>query len=184
MLYLKQLVKLENNNWEGADLRGATFSGCTAAANSSYLGWNVATDPDGLLDDASFTVGATATHAIEFGTTSPTDITLRGIAFSGYNASNAQNDSTLHVRRTTGTVTINLVGCSGNISYRTDGATVVLVVDPVTFTLTAIDSSTGSAIQGAQVLCVAGTNFIGGATVTITRSGSTATVVKSYATTG
>jgi hypothetical protein len=78
------------------------------------------------------------------------------------------------VRRTTGT-TINPLR-SGNISYRTDGAAVVLVVDPVTFTLTAIDSTSAAAIQGAQVLVVAGTSFTGGTTVTISRSGSTATV--------
>lgn len=161
---------------DGADLRGAKLSGCTGAADSSYLGWNVATDVDGKLDDSSFTKGTTATHAIELGTSSPTTVTLRGIAFSGYNASNAQNDSTIHVRRTTGTVTINLVGCTGNISYKTDGATVVLVSNPVTLTVTAVDASTSAALQSVYVLVLAGTDFNGGTTVTISRSGSTATV--------
>lgn len=160
----------------GADLKGAKFSGCTGAADAAYLGWNVATDPDGFLDDSSFTKGTTATHAIEFGTTSPTDLTLRGIDFSGYNASNSQNDSTLLIQRTTGTVTINLVGCTGNVSYKSAGATVVFVVDPVTLTLTAKDINTAAAIQNAYVLAIAGTDFLGGTTVTITRSGSTATV--------
>jgi len=161
---------------DGADLRGSKFSGCTGAADAAYLGWNVATDPDGKLDSTSFTKGTTATHAIEFGTTSPTTMTLRGIAFSGYNASNAQNDSTLLIQRTTGSVTINLVGCSGNISYKTAGATVSLVSDPVTLTVTAIDSVTGAAIQSAYVIALAGTDYTGGTTVTITRSSSTATV--------
>lgn len=160
----------------GADLRGSAISGYAGTANSSVLVWDVNTDPDGLLDDTSFTKGTPATHAIEFGTTSPTDLTLRGIAFSGYNAANTQDDSTFHVRRTSGTVTINLVGCSGNTSYRSDGATVVIIVDPVTLTITAQDSTTGDPVQGANVLCIAGSSFLGGTTITITSTGGTATV--------
>lgn len=163
---------------DGADLRGAKFSGCTGAADISYLFWNVATDPDGKLDNASFTKGSTATHAIEFGTSSPTTMTLRGIAFSGYNAANGQTDSTLYVKRTTGTVTINLVSCTGNISYKSDGATVSLVLNPVTTTITVRDVNTGSVVQNARVLLKAAS---GGpmpfeVSVSITRSGSTATV--------
>jgi hypothetical protein len=51
-------------------------------------------DPDGELDNCSFTKGTAATHAIEFdATNTPTTITLRGIDFSGYNAANGNNDS-------------------------------------------------------------------------------------------
>ncbi len=163
---------------DGADLRGAKFSGCSGAADASYLGWDVALDVDGKLDTTTFTKGTTATHAIELGTSSPTSVTLRGVTFSGYNASNGQNDSTIHVRRTTGTVTLNLVGCSGNVSYKTDGATVTLVVDPVTASITVTDISTGAAIQSARVL-VKAANTSGPMpfekTTTITRSGTTAT---------
>lgn len=162
----------------GADLRGSSVSGYEGAADSSVLVWNVATDVDGLLDDTSFAKGTAATHAVELGTTSPTSVTFRGVDFSGYNASNAQNDSTIHVKRTTGDVTLNLVGCSGNISYKTDGATVTIVSDPVTLTVTAIDSATSAAVQGARVLVIAGTSFLGGSSATITRSGSTATVTQ------
>ena len=160
----------------GSDLQRSAVSGYEGTADTSALVWNVNTDVDGLLDDMTFTKGTAATHALELGTSSPTSVTLRGIAFSGYNASNSQNDSTIYVKRTTGTVTINLVGCSGNISYKSDGAAVDLVSNPVTLTITALDSTSGNPVQGAQVLALAGSSFLGGTSVGITRSGSTATV--------
>lgn len=162
----------------GADLTGGTFSGYEGSSDSSYVDWDVATDPDGYLDNATFTKGTASTHAIAFGATSPTTMTLRGLAFSGYNASNAQNDSTLYFARTTGTVTVSLIGCTGNISYKSAGATIVLVVDPVTVQVQVTDSSTGSNIQNARVLLQA-SNGTGPLpyqkSTTITRSGSTAT---------
>ena len=133
----------------GADLTGSTISGYEGTADTSPLIWNVATDPDGLLDDMSITKGTVATHAIEFGTTSPLTMTVRGMNASGYNASNGQNDSTFHVKRTSGTVTINVVDGIGNFSYKTDGATVVLVVNPVTLQITVKDEDR-VAIENAQ----------------------------------
>jgi hypothetical protein len=160
----------------GTELTGCTVLGYEGTANTSALIWDANVDTDGQLDDMSFTKGTAATHAIELGTTSPTDVTLRSVSFSGYNAANGENDSTIHVKRTSGTVTINLVGCSGNISYRSDGATVNFVTNPVTLLLTAVDSADSTPVQGAIVLVLAGTNFLGGTSVTISRSGSTATV--------
>jgi hypothetical protein len=107
-------------------------SGYEGTANTSALQYTPNEDPDGNIDGSSFTKGTAATHAIEFGTSTPLNMTLRNIAFSGYNATHAQNDSTLHIKRTSGTVTITLIGCTGNISYRTDGATVKLIINPVT----------------------------------------------------
>jgi len=164
----------------GTNLVGSQIRTPTVAADASGLVWNVATDTDGKLDDMVFTKGTNAHHAIELGTTSPTTVTLRGLTFTGFNASNAQNDSTIYVKRTTGTVTINLVGCSGNISYKTDGATVVLVTDPVTLSVHVQDANTGSPISGARVW-VPVTSSAGGrpylqSISSITRSGSTATV--------
>jgi hypothetical protein len=83
-------------------------------------------DPDGELDNMTFTIGSNAHHAIEFGLTSPLTMTLQSPVMTGFNASNGQNDSTFHVKRTSGTVTINIIGGTGNFSYRTDGATVVI----------------------------------------------------------
>ena len=62
-------------------------------------------------------------------------MTLTGIDFSGYNAADGQTDSALHIKRTVGTVEIALVGCSGSIKYKSDGATVVLTASKsATFT--------------------------------------------------
>jgi len=162
----------------GADLTGSNVEGYEVAADTSPLIWNVATDPDGLLDDMSFTKGTLATHAIEFGTSSPTSITLRGIDFSGYHADNGENDSTFHIKRTSGTVTITIVGGSGNLSYKTAGATVTIINNPGTLSLHVTDIGTGSDIVGARCYVTADTTgpLPSGDSVTITRSGTTASV--------
>lgn len=162
----------------GAKLTKSAITGYEGTSNTSSLIFNTATDPDTLLDSTSFTKGTAATHAIEFGTSSPTTMTLRNMTFSGYNASNTQNDSTLHIKRTTGTVTINLILCTGNISYRSDGATVVLVTNPVTLKVTVKDIDTNSIIVGARVLLkvTSGVNWPFEESVTITSASTTATV--------
>lgn len=122
-------------------LMNSTVSGSTVSANTSSLIWNNNTDPSGYLDGMSFSKGAAAHHAIEFGTSSPTTMTLNGLSFTGFGTSNNANDSVLHIKRTTGTVTINLVGVSGTVSYRTDGATVNLV-NSTSLTLTGLKNPT------------------------------------------
>lgn len=114
------------------------------------LKWETADDPNGKLDNMDITKGTNPTHAIEFGTSSPLSITLTDMAFSGYNASNSLKDSTLWFRRTGGTITLNLSGVSGNLSYKSDGAT-VNVVSSVDVNVNVTDKATGSAIQDAQV---------------------------------
>jgi hypothetical protein len=126
----------------GADMTGCTVLAPTVAADASAVVWNVATDPNGLLDNMSIEKGANAHHAIEFGLNSPTTMTLEGIDFSGFNATDAQNDSTLYIARTTGTVTINLSNCTGNVSYKSAGAIVVIQAS-VPVTITVLDDSTG-----------------------------------------
>jgi hypothetical protein len=141
-----------------ADLRRTTVAETTVAADASALVWNLATDPSGYLDDMEFTKGTTATHAIEFGLSSPTTINLLGQSFSGYNASNGQTDSTLYFARTTGTVTVNLSGVSGTVSYKSAGATISLV-NSTTLTLTGLknptevrvyDAGTTTAVAGQE----------------------------------
>jgi hypothetical protein len=163
---------------KGADLTGSKVSGYEGTANTSVVIWNTATDPDGYLDEMEFIKGTVDTHAIEFGTTSPTTLTLRDQTFTSYSSSNNVNSSTFHIKRTTGTVTINHVGTTGNLSYRTDGATVIVQQNPVTFTVHVIDQATGSNISGARVHIEAGTTgpLPSQDSVTITRSGSTASV--------
>ncbi len=125
----------------GADLIGSSIEGYEGAVDTSPLIWDVATDPDGLLDDMSFTKGTEATHAVEFGLNSPLDITVRGMTMSGFNVANAQNDSTFHFKRTSGTVTLNVVDGAGNFSYKTDGATIVTNINPVTLKITVKDTN-------------------------------------------
>jgi hypothetical protein len=153
-------------------------TGYTGSSDTSALVWNTNVDPDGKLDGSTFTKGAGTTHAIEFGTTSPTTMTLDGVTFSGYNASNAQTDSAIHIKRTTGTVTINIVGGGSTPSYKTDGATVVINSGTVTATVKVVNAA-GTAVQSANVFLAAsnGTGpFPYQETVTIANSGTTATV--------
>jgi len=114
-----------------ATLTDSTVEGYEETANTSSLLWETNTDPNGNLDGMTFTMGTTATHAIEFGLNSPTSMTLTDVTFDGYNTTtDNQNDSTIHVKRTSGTVTITIAGSNGtpasNITYRSDGATVVI----------------------------------------------------------
>ena len=164
----------------GSDLRGTKVLTNRAAADTSAVIWNVATDPDGLLDNMTFSKGTNAHHAIEMGTSSPTTVTFRGITFTGFNAANAQNDSVIHIKRTTGSVTINAVGCTGTVSYKSDGATVTVIQDPVTTSVTVKDIGTGLAIENARVLVTASDNTgpmpFDETVTSITRSGATATV--------
>lgn len=162
----------------GANLSGSTFTESTAAADGSAVVWNVATDPDTKTDGCTWSKGAAAHHAIELGTSSPLTMTFRNCVFTGFNASNAQNDSTFHVLRSTSTVTINLIGCSGVFSYKTAGATVNVVISPVTTKITVKDHS-DALYQGARVLVEAGDgsgDLPFEDSVSITRSGSTASV--------
>lgn len=122
----------------GASLLGCKILTPTVVAHSYGLQWNTTTNPDGKLDGMEFSKGATSHHAIRFdATNTPTTITLRNIDFTGFNASNGNTDSTLYFLSTTKSYTVNLVGCSGNISYAVEtGGSVTLVLDPKTFQFT------------------------------------------------
>lgn len=168
-----------------ADLTGTQITTPVVAADASGLVWNGNFDPDGNLDNMVFSKGTNAHHAIAFGTATPTTMTLRSIDFSGFNATDAQNDSTLHVLRTSGSVTINLIGCTGNISYKSAGADVTLVVSPVATSVKILDGRDNSNLQNAMVILEASdgtgdlpyldsvtiTQLLGTATVTHTAHG-------------
>lgn len=135
---LKTGANLDGCRWIGCDqitndggtTTNSDVSGYEGTANTSAMIWDVNQDPNGELDGMSFTMGTAATHAIEFGQNSPLTMTLDNITFSGYNTTtNNQNDSTFHIKRTSGTVTINITGTGtppANLTYRSDGATVVI----------------------------------------------------------
>lgn len=163
----------------GGKLNGSKVLEPSVATDASAINWNVTADPDGNLNDMVFSIGANAHHAIEFGATSPLSITLRGMELQGFNALNGQNDSAFYIARTSGTVTINIVGGTGNFTYKSAGAIVNIVIDPVTTKFIIIDSISKDPIQGAAVFVKAkdGTGSLPFEdSVTITRSGTTATV--------
>lgn len=168
----------------GADLTGSQVLSSRVAADASALIWDVATDPDGYLDNMTFSKGTNAHHAVELGTSSPTSVTLRGVNFSGFNASDSQNDSAIYVARTTGSVTINIVGGSGVPSYKSAGATVTIVSNPVTLLVTVKDAGTGSVVVGARVYVVAdsGGDLTPGTVIinTTTNASGQASDVRSY----
>ena len=140
----------------GSNLSGTSVLTPIVSTDTSGVVWNVNIDTDGNLDNMHFTKGANAHHAIELGLLCPLTITLRGIDFSGFNTSNGQNDSVLHIMRTALTVTINTIGCTGTVSYKSAGATVDIIADAIT-TLVNVKNSSGSNIQNARVLLKAAT---------------------------
>lgn len=165
------------------DSGGGVFTGTnvltpTVAADSYGILWDSGTNPDGYLDDMTFSKGTNAHHAINFGTSAPTTITLRGINFSGFSASDEQNDSVLYISNTVDTITIQCIGCTGTVSYKRAGSNTVNVTQGVLTEITVKDVDTGSGVDGANVLVLAadGTNFPYNASVNITGSGTTATV--------
>lgn len=136
----------------GSNLAGSLVAGFEGAANTSPVIWDVATDPSANMNGMTFEMGTTLTHAIEFGLTSPLTMTLTDCIFTGYHQTTDNvNDSTFHIKRTTGTVTINISGtgtAAADLTARTDGATVV-IVGSVNLKVTVKDVL-GVAIQNAQ----------------------------------
>jgi hypothetical protein len=170
----------------GSDLVGSSIVTPDISANTSGLIWDVATDPDGLLDDMTFTkTSGTAHHAIEFGTTIPdaANYTLRGCDF-GTDFSGTEDgstgDETFHFKDTTGTITLNLVGCTGNAGYRTEGVGVTIVTDPVTIELTVQTSASPPVAIGSARVFIETSDGTGPLpfeeSVSIVQTGGTATV--------
>lgn len=150
-------------------LNGATITNCTFQNTKA-----TAASPAeaALVSSSSFTSGGSG-HAIEIGGTAA-DMTLTDVTFTGY--SGTSTDAAIYVNIASGTMTISVSG-GDTPSIRTAGATVT-VVNAKTATVTVKAASDATAIQNARVLLLAD---IGGdlpvdETVTITNSGTTATV--------
>jgi hypothetical protein len=113
-------------------------------------------------------------HALELDTA--TSYTLTNIFFNNYGII-GNGDAAIYVSAPTGTCTLNIVG-GNSPTYRTAGATVDIVLNPVTFLVTVTDIDTTLAVSGARVLVAVadGTNYPYQASVTITGTGTTATV--------
>lgn len=166
----------------GSNLSGSTFETPTIAADASAVVWDVATNPDGLLDNTTFSKGTNAHHAITLGALSLTTVTLRGITFTGFNATDEQNDSVILLadQGSNKTWTINAVSCTGTVSVKKTrvGDTYTVVVNPVT-TLVNVKDHNGNALQFARVYLQAadGTgDLCYQESVTIVSNGALATV--------
>lgn len=162
----------------GASLRGGTFTGFSGVADDSQIFWNLTTDPGTSLYDTTFTMGANDTHAIEFpaGLTNTT-VNINNVEVNGYSISNNVNSSVLNFLATTGTITVNVTGGSGTISYKSAGATVNVISGAVKIDVFTAEAD-GTPVSGARVFIEAGAtgNLPSGDSVTITRSGATASV--------
>lgn len=121
-------------------ITNGTISNSTAA---SAVTWNIASDPSAFLNNLDFRSSGTG-HALELGTSSPTTLTFSSLNFSGYASTNGSTgNEAIWIRRTSGTVTINITGGGTIPTYRTDGATVV-INSSYTLTLTGL-------LSGSQV---------------------------------
>jgi len=150
----------------GSVMTGSQIIAPDVSADTAGLVYDVATEPDGKLDDMIFEMGATSHHAIDFGTnfdSSLVSVTLRGIAFNGFGATDDANDSTLRFLATTGSLTLNLIDCTvdgvspvasgGGQNFSVDdaaGMTVTVVVAPVTLLITVTDRADDLPIQNVQ----------------------------------
>jgi hypothetical protein len=150
----------------GATMNGSSVLESTVAADTGSLEWNVATDPDGLLDNMTFEMGAADHHAIDFGTafdSSLVSVTLTGVNFNGFGAVDDANASTLRFLATTGTLTLNLIDClvdgagpvasGGGQNFSIDdaaGMTVTVVIAPVTLLITVTDKADNLPIENVQ----------------------------------
>ena len=160
-----------------ASMLGAQILESAVAADVGALLYNEAVDPDGELDDMVFTKGAAAHHAIELGSNTPSEITLRGWGVSGFHASDEQNDSVIF-NDSGKEITINIIGGTGTFSVKNGAsASTILVIDPVTLAVTARDEG-GVPIQSARCFVLAGATgpFPYQDSVTITRVTTTASV--------
>ena len=152
----------------------------TVAAGSGAVLWNSSADPDGNLDGNVYSKGTNAHSAIEFGTAVTSDITIRDSDFSGFNGGNDANGATFKFLATTGSLNLNLVGCtvdgSGFTVDDSAGIAVTVVIDPVTVTVNTTNQA-GNDVEDARVQVEAGEktgDLPFRDSVSITRSGSTA----------
>ncbi len=155
-----------------ADISDCTITTTAAASVATLTDPTFGTTTD--LHDCEFVQGG-AGHAIEIPTVG--NYTLTNLTFTGYSASNNNDASMLDLTATSGTYNLTISGGT-NPSYRTAGATVNIILSPVDVTINVKDENNGN-LQNARVLLEAADgagDYPYQDTVTITRSGSTASV--------
>jgi len=162
----------------GSTLNNCSILASTVAADASALVWDVATDTDGKLDGVTFSKGTNAHHAITLGTNCPSSITIRDWTVTGFNASDAQNDSVIY-NNSGKTITVNVFGASGTISVKNGASASTTIVSGAVTVSVNVKNTAGANISGARVILKADASgpFPSAASVTsIVNSYPTATV--------
>lgn len=147
----------------------AVLNQCTINVSTVTAGnwWWAGADPTTIFTNCAFTGGGG--HALSISATGGSSITLTGNTWTGFGADGTTGAALLFTAGS-GTVTVNIAG--GTIpTYKATGMTINFV-NPRTVRVTAKDADTGAVISGARVALYTTT----GASVTIARTGSTATV--------
>ncbi len=174
-----------------ADISGSSILTPSVAADEGAVYDNrtttVATNIS-ELDNCTFSQGANAHHAIRFGANVDDDITLTGIAFNGFSSADDANGSTLRFDATSGSLNVNLVGCTVDGAAASEsnvgvddaaGISVTLVIDPVT-TLVNVKDADGNNVENARVFVETAATIASGeifeaAVTSITQAAGTAT---------
>jgi hypothetical protein len=150
------------NNTGRIDANEADINGCT------IINSTVAADEGAVFDDrtttvatslteytnCSFTMGANNHHAYRFGTGVDDDLTITGNDFFGFSGTDDVNASIFRFDATTGSLDLNLVGCTNDGGgFSVDdaaGVTVTVVVDPVS-TLVNVKDNNNVDLEDARV---------------------------------
>lgn len=153
------------------------FDGCLFEESYATSAVSAATPAEAALIVNSDFVSDGTGHGITL-TGTAANITLTNVSFSGYAASDGSTgDEAIYVNIATGSMNITVGGAAPSI--RTAGCSVTVVTSARTVTVTA-QTTTGTAIENANVFLrtkTGGTGpFPANATVTISNSGTTATV--------
>jgi hypothetical protein len=136
-----RLVTLDSAvTWNGGTVKNsgqvtatdAIFNGLnvltsSVAAGSGAVLWNSANDPDGNLDDGVYVQGTNAHSAIEFGTLVTSDITIRNCDFTGFGSTDDVNGAVFKFLATTGSLTLNLIGCTTDGAFSVDDSAGIAV---------------------------------------------------------
>ena len=170
---------------------GGSFDGCsvldsTVTSDTGAIYCNTAYG-DTDFDNMTFSMGDSSHHAIDFGTSVTSNLTLRNCDFSGFGSTDDSDDSTVRFLATSGSLTLSLESCTvdgaaaSESNFSVDdaaGITVTLSIDPVTVQAT-VTTATGVPVSAARVFIQAkdGTGPLPFEdTVTISNSTYTATV--------
>lgn len=153
----------------------AYLSNCTLNKPSGAVGL-LSNNPDRFAN-CSFISDGTG-HAVEISAAGTYNSTAN--TFTGYAGTDGSTGNEAVYNNSGGAVTLNIIGGTTPTIRNGAGASTTLVINPVVTTITVKDINTGVAIESARVLILASDNtgpMPFNETVTITRSGATATVV-------